>query len=127
MLAVTATAIGCALTVVLFALKIFQILVAQTVVQGAPAQFETVETTIGIIAVFALAPILIEVIVGHLAFATSQRHDAQTRFLAVIGFSVGYFYLVCLALNILMALLDTSFASAAFHETFLKELFYNLG
>jgi hypothetical protein len=127
MLAVTATAIGCALTVVLLALKIFQILVAQTVVQGAPPQFETVETTIGVIALFALAPILLEVIVGHIAFVTSQRHDTRTRFLAVIGVSVGYFYLVCLALNILMALLDTSFASGTFHETFLKELFYNLG
>jgi heme A synthase len=127
MLAITAAAIGSTLTLLMLAFKIFQVVVARTVVQGAPPPFDGVETTIGLIALIAFAPILAEVLLGHIAIATSQRTDTRTRVLAVGGTALGYFYLVSLALNVLMAAVDNSFASASFHETLLKELFYSLG
>jgi hypothetical protein len=116
-----------ALTIAFLALKVFQVLVTRIVVQGAPPSFVHLETAIGIAVLVAIAPIAAEIVTGHLALAGAARDEVRRRVLGTIGIAVGYFFLVCLALDIVLALLSSGYESPSVHTTLLEQLFYAIG
>lgn len=114
-------------TIAFLALKVFQIVVTRIVVQGAPPSFGDLETAIGIAVLIAIAPIVVEIVTGHVALAGAAPEEVRRRVLATIGIAVGYFFLLCLALDIVLALLSTAYISPVAHTTFLEQLFYAIG
>ncbi|HEY5229341.1 MAG TPA: hypothetical protein VIJ11_00430 [Galbitalea sp.] len=126
-LATVSAVIGFALTVTVILLKVFQVIVTPIVVRGAPPSFDAIESTIGAVALIAFVPMVVEIVMGHVALAGSQSSEVRRRVLATVGISVGYFYVFCLATDIALALLSVASEPAADHATFLQQLFYSLG
>jgi hypothetical protein len=79
---------------------------------------------LGYIGIASIVLILFAIVAGHIAFAWSPRGTGAQRFIALLGFSIGYVMLILYFLRLLATILNLQGAEPSDHLTFPGEFFW---